>query len=293
MNQYLSCLLNITLDKYKIFMKKLAIVICYLGKLPWYFDYFLHSCKYNATVHFYIISDDKSYRKSIPDNVFIMYRTMEDINAIATEKLGFEINIQSGYKLCDFKPAYGLLFSDILKEYDFWGHGDIDVIYGNIRSFITDDVLNEFDVIAVRHDFLTGYFLLFRNNEKMKMLFTKSKDYKKVFSSEKHYCFDETNFNFNGFENGNHYSQIPSEVESMTHVVKKLDESKYLKAYFDFHVIEGTYGNLYWNKGKLLYKGQYEVILYHMIGFKTIYFPKRMPLIIPDTFRISKTRIYK
>lgn len=57
---------------------------------------------------------------------------MDEIKVTASEKLSFAVNIGYPYKLCDFKPAYGFLFPEIIKRYDFWGHGDIDVVYGNI-----------------------------------------------------------------------------------------------------------------------------------------------------------------
>ncbi|WP_428228614.1 DUF6625 family protein [Flavobacterium sp.] len=276
-------------------MKKktsIAMLICYVGKLPWYFDYFAHSCRYNLDIHFFIITDDQSYSKEVPENIHFIYKTLAEINGIATSKLGFRTNIKSGYKLCDFKPVYGLLFSELIEEYDFWGHGDLDIIFGDIRKFMTEDILASHDLIAVRDDYLTGYFLLFRNNNQMRLLFTNSKDYKKVFSDEKHYCFDETNFSFTDFANELHYSEVKSEVESMTHVVKQLHEKKLINAYFDFHVIEGAYGKLSWEKGVLMYNNKYEAMLYHLILLKTIYKPKRKIKIIPDSFKISKTRIY-
>ena len=264
-----------------------------MGKLPWYFDYFIHSCRYNPTVNFIIITDDMEDKKLLPPNILILHKTLDEINNIASTKLGFQVKIKSGYKLCDFKPAYGLLFEDLLAPYDFWGHADIDIIFGNIRNFITDSTLDNYDLIAVRHDFLTGYFLLFRNNEKLKWLFSHSRDYERVFRDEIHYCFDETNFHFQDFEAKMHYSQIQSDVESMTHVAKRLDEHKYIRAYFDYHVIEGAYGKLCWDNGKLMYKNKFEAILYHLIMFKTIYFPKKTAETIPDKFNISRTRIYK
>jgi hypothetical protein len=276
-------------------MKKktsIAMIICYIGKLPWYFDYFAHSCRYNLDIHFFIITDDQSYSKEVPENIHFIYKTLAEINGIATSKLGFRTNIKSGYKLCDFKPAYGLLFSELIEEYDFWGHGDLDILFGDIRKFMTEDILVSHDLIAVRDDYLTGYFLLFRNNKQMRLLFTNSKDYKKVFTDEIHYCFDETNFSFIGFANELHYSEIKSEVESMTHVVKKQHEKKLINAYFDFHVIEGAYGKLSWKKGVLMYNNKYEAMLYHLILLKTIYKPKKNFKTIPDSFKISKTRIY-
>ena len=273
--------------------KRIAMIICYMGKLPWYFDYFAHSCGFNLDIDFYIITDDKSYKKSTPKNMHFIHKTLDEINKIATERLGFETHINNGYKLCDFKPAYGFLFPEIIKNYDFWGHGDLDIIYGNIRKFIDKDVLENNDIIAVRDDFLTGYFLLFRNNKTCNHLFMKSKDYKKVFSDSKHYCFDETNFNFLDFERGMHYSQVQSEVESMTHIVKKCNEQKIIRAYFDFHVIEGAYGKLLWENGRLTYdNNRFEAMLYHLILFKNIYNPKKSPRKIPNKFRISKTKIY-
>lgn len=276
-------------------MKKktsIAMIICYIGKLPWYFDYFAHSCRYNLDIHFFIITDDQSYSKEVPENIRFIYKTLVEINEIAASKLGFKTNINSGYKLCDFKPAYGLLFSELIEEYDFWGHGDLDIIFGDIRKFMTEDILASHDLIAVRDDYLTGYFLLFRNNNQMRLLFTNSKDYKKVFSDQKHYCFDETNFSFIDFENELHYSEVKSEVESMTHVVKRQHEERVINAYFDFHVIEGAYGKLSWEKGILMYKNKYEAMLYHLILLKTIYKPNKILKKIPNKFKISKTRIY-
>ena len=276
-------------------MKKtpsIAIIICYMGKLPWYFDYFCLSCKFNPDIMFFVLTDNRDYDREIPDNVRLIYYSLEEINDLASVKLGFKTNITSPYKLCDFKPVYGLLFSELLSGFDHWGHGDIDIVYGDIRKFLTPEILINHDVIAVRDDFLTGYFLIFKNNEKCNHLFSMSKDFKKVLASSNHYCFDETNFEFAQFELGVHYSQIKSEIESMTHVVKRLAEEGTIKAYFDFHVIEGAYGKLYWNKGKLLYKNKFEVLLYHLIRFKNEYFPKSRPLLMPTSFRISPTRIY-
>ncbi|MBS1600616.1 MAG: hypothetical protein JST75_20495 [Bacteroidetes bacterium] len=275
---------------------KIGIVCCYIGKLPWYFDYFVLSCKYNPTVDFFLVVDDKSCaERKVPENIKFIYTSLREINILASQKLGFETNIVDSYKLCDFKPVYGLLFSEILTGYHFWGHGDIDLVFGNIRYFITDEILINHDVIAVRDDFLTGYFLLFRNNEQLVSLFTHSKDYKRVLSSSGHYCFDETNFHFKEFERKMNYAQVKSEIESMTHVVKKLSENGVIKSYFDFHVIEGAYGKLKWTKGKLLYKNKYEAVLYHLIKFKNIYREKNN-LLKKDrdliSFKISPTKIY-
>ncbi len=272
--------------------KSIAIIICYFGKFPWYFLYFLHSCSYNPDITFFIITDNGISQYKKPKNVIFIIKTLLEIKTIAKDKLGFKISIDTPYKLCDFKPAYAYLFPELIEGYGFWGYTDIDLIFGNIRAFITDDILNAYELISVRHDFLTGYFQVFKNNEKMNTLFMKSKDYKKVFSSKENFCFDETNYQFEAFAEKVPVNQINSEIESMMHVVRKMEDAKNLKAYFDFHVIEGRPGRLKWNQGVLTYKNEYEVILYHLIKLKEVYKPGNQLKKIPDVFYISPTRIY-
>jgi hypothetical protein len=279
----------------KIILKSkntVALLACYFGKLPWYFDYFAHSCRHNADVDFFFISDDTSCSKKLPANVKLINYTLDELRAIASKKLGLELSIKYGYKLCDFKPAYGVIFSDIIAGYDFWGHTDIDIIFGSIREFMTDQLLEEYDLISVRPDWLTGCFMLYRNIDKVNYLFTYSKDYKKVFCSDKHYCFDETNFAHNAFTEGGSYLEISTEIESMTHVVKRMEAAGDIKPFFDLYIIEGLPGKLKWEYGKMYYRNVYEVMLYHMIHFKKLYVPKTANFSMLDSFHISPTTIY-
>ena len=271
----------------------IAFLICWQGNYPWYFPYFLHSCRYNPTIDFLIFTDNADAKLDLPSNVKIIPYLIEQFKADASKILGLKVAVESGYKLCDFKPAYGLIFSDWIKDYDFWGYCDVDVIFGNIRTFMTDELLNEYDIISARHDYLTGCFALYRNNPYMRELFKQSKDYQKVFTNPHNFCFDETNYAFEAFEKGLHYSQIQTEVESMTHVVRRLQEENKLKAYFEFQIVEGFAGNLLWNKGQLIYRREYEAMLYHLVRFKRKYSePVDLQRIVPDKFRIGKQKIY-
>ena len=273
-------------------VSKISILTCWYGPYPWYFSYFIQSCSYNPTINFIIITDNEESIHNKPINVTIKYKTLDEIKTSVSEKLNFPVSIDNPYKLCDFKPAYGFLFPEIVNGYDFWGHGDIDVIYGNIRNFITDEMLQEFDIISPRPDWVPGCFLLFKNTEKMNTLFMQSKDYRKVFESDQHFCFDETNFSHDLFTEGYKYFEIPTEIESMMHVIKRLEEANEIKPYFDLHIVEGRPGRLKWRKGMLTYHNQFDVLLYHLIKLKDVYHPKTPPKKIPETFSISPTRIY-
>lgn len=246
----------------------IALLILYFGKFPWYFPFFVHSCRYNPDIDFFIVTDNKNIGTEIPANIFIIHRTFEETIKLIDDKLQLQTGIEDAYKLCDFKPAYGVLFSDLVAGYDFWGHSDIDIVFGNIRGFITEEVLNDYDIISVRPEFISGFFALYRNSEKISNLFKQSKDYKSVFRSRNYMGLDECSLLCQPLTDGAILSELPAAIDSMTHVVKRLDEAGKLKAYFNYHVVESTPGKLRWDNGQLIYKDEYEVILFHMVSFK-------------------------
>jgi hypothetical protein len=107
----------------------------------------------------------------------------------------------------------------------------------------------------------------------------------------KNICFDECNFLWKQLEAGKSIYQLPYDVESMTHVVKRLSDQKKLKAYFDFIIVEGTPGKIKWHKGKIIYKDLYEAMFYYLIKFKTAC---KKPVVlnpIPDTFYFTSKKI--
>lgn len=269
----------------------IAIVTCWYGPYPWYFSYFIHSCAYNPTIDFIIITDNPQPISNQPANVKIIPKTLEEIKSTASKKVGFTVNIDYPYKLCDIKPAYGFLFPEIIADYDFWGHGDIDVVYGDIRGFMDDEQLNNYDIINCRHDYITGTFCLFRNNQQMNTLFMQSKDYKKVFTSAEHFCFDECNFLWKELENGASIFDYPDNIQSMTWVVKKAEAEGKLKAFFDFIIVEGVPGKIKWEKGKIIFKDLYEAMFYHIIKFKKECKRPKILDPIPDTFYFTPKKI--
>ncbi len=112
----------------------------------------------------------------MPCNIKFIYKTLEDFNENASQKLSFKVSVDNPYKLNDYKPAYGYLFPEIIKGYDFWGHGDLDIVYGYIRAFLDDELLSKYDFISARHDYTAGCFCLYRNSRKMNSFFMRSKD---------------------------------------------------------------------------------------------------------------------
>lgn len=165
----------------------IIIIIPYFGKLPIYFDYWLMSCKYNLTINWLLITDDHDiYEHEIPANVEVQLISFSDVVTKFQNNFNFDISLNKAYKFCDFRPAYGQLFFEDIKQYDFWGFGDIDLIYGDLRSYLTDEILMNFDKVMVH-----GHFSLMKNTKENNIVYKTNGKYKKVFSSENNFGFDE------------------------------------------------------------------------------------------------------
>ncbi|GGB11572.1 DUF6625 family protein [Puia dinghuensis] len=270
---------------------KIIVLITYFGEFPWYFPYFLHSCQFNSDVDFLIFSDAKTSLK-LPPNVRQIDMTLADVRQLACAKLSMEVRIDYPYKLCDFKPAYGLIFENYTTGYGFWGQSDIDIIYGNLRSLITDNILRSHDFISARHDYATGCFTISRNSPLMNNFFKRSKDYEYVFTSSEYLGFDELNFKHCELNEGKDLEEVETDIECFTHLVRKGSECGEIRTQFDFIMLEGIPGKIKFDKGRLLYKNQFEAALYHLHWLKKTYMPKPKLHGIPDTYYISPTRIY-
>ena len=171
-------------------MKKCCFIVLYFGKLPSYIEIFLKSCSYNSDYDWLIITDDRS-NYHFPDNVFVKYFTFEEIKEKVQSKFDFEISLEEPYKLCDYKPAYGYIFEEFIKDkYKFWGHCDLDIICGDLNDFITESIIEEYDRI-----FELGHMILYKNTYENNRIFMKEYNgkllYKIAFQNPRIYVFDE------------------------------------------------------------------------------------------------------
>ncbi|MBB3839605.1 hypothetical protein FHS57_003614 [Runella defluvii] len=170
-------------------MKTILIILPYFGPFPKMFPFWLESAYANSSIDFLIITNNKLDAKK---NIKVVNMEFEELKLVIQKKFDFPISLPSPYKLCDFKGAYGVIFCNFIKGYDFWGFGDIDLIYGNIRLFLTNEILSNFWVISG-----WGHLTLYKNNEMCNNFFKNYLEgfqyYKNVFSNPKNSAFDEYN----------------------------------------------------------------------------------------------------
>jgi hypothetical protein len=247
-------------------------VLCYFGPTPGWINQYLLSCAYNPSIDFLIFTDQKHF-PVVPPNVRVKRLTRSSFNALATSKIGVEIELSHARKVCEFKPAYGHLFEEFLDGWDYWGYTDLDVIYGDIRRFLSAATLQDYDVFTARKEFIVGHFTLLRNNHRMRKLYQQSADFRATLQSPHVLSFDECGKQWWQRLKGEPLSSAAT-CDSMTHVVHRMMEDNEISACFSPAVIEwpelATTGwRLRWHEGRLWSIDQRrEAMYFHFHAFK-------------------------
>lgn len=170
-------------------MNKIGLFAFYFGKFPSHMPVWIKTCAANPTIDWFLITDQQ-IDFPLPDNIKLTRTDIGALTGLFSEKLGLKANLYRPYKLCDFRPAYGLIYEEMLKGYDFWGYSDFDVVFGDIRAKLSEDILDSHDKIQP-----FGHLTFYRNCEKINTLFREQcegvADYRDVFVSDTHYAFDE------------------------------------------------------------------------------------------------------
>jgi hypothetical protein len=168
---------------------KIIIVNIYFGKRPGYVELFLKSCAMNPAIDFLFFVDFEM-PDNLPSNIRVVKSTFQEIHARFQSAFDFPIALTSAYKLCDFRPAYGVLFADYFAGYDWWGHCDFDLVFGDLTPVIEVAQQAKYGKI-----FRRGHLSLYRNTEEINGVYKSDLgplNYRDVFTSEKFYLFDET-----------------------------------------------------------------------------------------------------
>jgi hypothetical protein len=169
--------------------KSILMIVPYFGKWPTYIRFFIESCRWNPSVDWLIITDCGDLG-DVPPNVRLMQINLLEYRDLVSERLSIRCQWDSAYKICDIRPAMGLIHSDVIASYDYWGYGDIDVVYGDIRSIYTSDVLTH-DIISSHPDRCAGHFVLIRNVESMNRAFKRVRGWRDLLARKAHVSFDE------------------------------------------------------------------------------------------------------
>lgn len=170
-------------------MKKLCFIIPYFGKFNNYYPLFLKTCEWNKDFNWLVFTDDKT-EYNYPNNVKRIEIQFSECQDLVKSKFNTAVSLVHPYKLCDLKPMYGYIFEEHIKEYQFWGHCDVDTLMGNLNRWLTDDILEYYDKL-----FQLGHMTIYKNTYENNRLFMHEHrghfPYKLVLANPKNCWFDE------------------------------------------------------------------------------------------------------
>ena len=170
-------------------LSRICVINTYWGTWPSWLAGFLRSCEFNTDIDWLIFSDIPP-PDLLPANVRVVDASLRDVTALASSATGFKIG-KDPYGFHDLRPAFGEVFADYLRPYDFWGHCDLDVIWGNLRRFFTDDCLAGADVVSAGRGELAGHLTLWRNSARVNGTYHDVPGVREAFESSDFHIFDE------------------------------------------------------------------------------------------------------
>ncbi|MAM29031.1 MAG: hypothetical protein CMC13_08410 [Flavobacteriaceae bacterium] len=239
-------------------MKSIVLIVPYLGKWPLWFDAHLVSIARNPTIDWLFITDCK-IPGHYPDNIRFVSTTLGLLNTKINNTLGVEVPL-SPRKLCDIRPAYGNIFQDYITEYDFWGFCDVDIVWGDIRNCLSNEMLTNYDILSSRKQTISGHFTILKNTKEINSLYKLIPDYFEMLSLAQLMRIDE---------------------EAFTETLKDPDTYNKLNIWWDAYLMNHNKGRAHqeylldkwlWKNGKMLElkngKPIKEVMYLHFINWK-------------------------
>jgi hypothetical protein len=168
-------------------MKNIAVIAIWLGKLPAYFPLWVRSLEVNKEYDFLLFTDQE-IQTPIPQNLKIHFATLYTLKEKIRKELGVTPDFDMPYKFCDYRPAFGELFSQELSGYKFWGYCDVDLLFGRLSDFLTTEILIKYKKIFNR-----GHFALYKNDPHINALYRQSAriNSREILESSDCYIFDE------------------------------------------------------------------------------------------------------
>jgi hypothetical protein len=168
-------------------MKKIAVFALWFGRLPDYFPLWVRSLKANKGFDFVLVTDQQ-VTGELSENLKVIRYSISELQQLIKQNLAITPTFKLAYKLCDYRPAFGELFASEIRDYQFWGYCDMDLMFGHLSDFVTPEILDRYNKIFNR-----GHFALYKNDPYINSLYRNSKkiDAAAILASSECYIFDE------------------------------------------------------------------------------------------------------
>lgn len=168
---------------------RVCLVIVHFGSRPAWYPLWARSAAWNKNIDFHLFSD---WRAEGAPNIYFHELTIAALNR--SPILGSErISIGTAYKACDLRPLFADIFGDVIKDYVYWGWGDLDVLYGDLWKQLGPSFGN-FDYIATGRRGESGPLAFLRNCSEVNELWRGIPDVHRKINDGRPAALDEQEF---------------------------------------------------------------------------------------------------
>lgn len=166
-----------------------AILSLCMGNTPAAWPLFTEGVRRNPGYTFIVYTNQlPEEMDALPVNLLVRKIQLGSFRKLVYKKLGIKLVAHSMEKLSDYKPLFGYLFEESLRQYTHWGHCDLNIVPGNLSAFITDRMLKQYDKILSR-----GHLSIYKNIPRVNRAFLQSFriNYKEILTNPVYCKFDE------------------------------------------------------------------------------------------------------
>ena len=180
-------------------LPRICVLATYFGPFPPWFGLWAATAGANANIDFLVITDQLP--EGLPRHVRVLSETLDGVKRRIECAAGGPVALARPYKLCDYRPFFGEAFSDVLEGYAYWGHCDIDLIFGDLEGCLASLDLSAYDKFLP-----LGHLFLYRNtdevNGRWRLPLGGKELWRDVIATDDLYAFDERGINEIYLENG-------------------------------------------------------------------------------------------
>ena len=172
---------------------KAVLILPYFGSFGPWFPLYLHSLASQRTLDLLLLSDGTP--PDLPANARHVPMTFDRLRELANERLGTPVRLHRMRNICDLRPAYGLVFEEFIRGYEYWAFGDEDVLYGDLDTMLAPHLDGTADLVVpgANHG-KSGHLTLVKNAPRTNQLAMNDPAYKGVLISREHWAYDETSW---------------------------------------------------------------------------------------------------
>jgi len=173
-------------------MRTAIIIVPYFGDWPPWFPLYLRSCELNPELNWLVIGDAPP-PEHVPANVTFLRMSLDSFFAKIGAQTGLGHRAFRLYKICDFKPVLGAAFAEEIAGHEFFGWGDVDLVYGRLAELVRP-LLPAYDVISFSQDMLSNYTCLLRNEPRFLHLYRQVPRWRWKLHAPRYRAFDDMHF---------------------------------------------------------------------------------------------------